>query len=309
MTLATSTFILRSALALGLVLAACGDTDQEDATRDTEDAAQEEVQELTIEVEGSGKNASFSLPDTIRPRWTSLRLSSEGNATDIFRIFRLEDGATADEAGDALVRLFSSPVGTNKMAKAARNLRAKSTVYGGFQLSQTPPGETAEAPIVDFDPGIYAFFSFAQSRMIATVAVEGDEVVATPPEADVKIEMVDGAFQGPREITAGAHRLEVSNAGTDWHELGFGRLRKGTTKADVVELIRQEAAKGKWLPFGKVVAWEEGGLVAPIADGQTVSFNQEYSPGAYLMICGVRSTESGRPHYWDGHYSFIEVTD
>jgi hypothetical protein len=49
--------------------------------------------------------------------------------------------------------------------------------------------------------------------------------------------------------------------------------------------------------------------VAPIADGQTVSFNQEFSPGAYLMICGVRSTESGRPHYWDGHYSFIEVTD
>lgn len=309
MTLATSTFILRCALALGLVLAACGDTNQEDATTDTEDAAQEEVQELTIEVEGSGKNASYSVPDTIRPGWTSLRLSSEGDATDTFRIFRLEDGATADEAGDALVRLFSSPVGTNKMAIAARNLRAKSTVYGGFQLSQTPPGETAEAPIVEFDPGIYAFFSHAQSRMIATVAVEGDEVDATPPEADVKIEMVDGALEGPQEITAGAHRLEVSNAGTDWHELVFARLKKGTSKADVVKLIRQEAAKGKLLPFGKAVAWEEGGLWAPIADGQTVSFNQEFSPGAYLMICGVRSTESGRPHYWDGHYSFIEVTD
>lgn len=105
-----------------------------------------------------------------------------GGCTDTFRIFRLEDGATADEAGDALVRLFSSPVGTNKMAKAAMNLRAKSTAYGGFQLSQTPPGETAEAPIVDFDPGMDAFFSFAQSRMIATVAVEGDEVDATPLE-------------------------------------------------------------------------------------------------------------------------------
>jgi hypothetical protein len=154
MTLATSTFILRCALVLGFVLAACGDTDREDPTTDTEDAAQEEVQELTIEVGGSGKNTSYSVPDTIRPGWTSLRLSSEGDHTDTFRIFRLEDGAKADEAGDALVRLFSSPVGTNKMAKAARNLRAKSTVYGGFQLSQAPPGETAEAPIVDFDPGI-----------------------------------------------------------------------------------------------------------------------------------------------------------
>jgi hypothetical protein len=36
--------------------------------------------------------------------------------------------------------------------------------------------------------------------MIATVAVEGDEVDAKPPEADVKIEIVDGAF----ECTAGA---------------------------------------------------------------------------------------------------------
>lgn len=309
MTLATSTFILRCTLAMGLVLAGCGDTDQEDATRDTEYVAHKEVQELTIEVEGSGKKASFSVADTIRPGWTSLRLSSEGDATDIFRIFRLEDGATADEAGAALVRLFSSPVGTNRMANAARNLRATSTVYGGFQLSPTPPGETAEAPMVDFDPGIYAFFSFAQSRMIATVAVEGDEVDATPPEAHVKIEMVDGAFEGPQEITAGAHRLEVSNAGTDWHELAFGRLRNGTSRADVVKLIRQEAARGDWLPFGRTVAWEEGGLVAPIADGQTVSFNQEFSPGTYLMICGVRSPESGRPHYWDGHYSFIEVTD
>lgn len=66
MTLATSTVILRFALALGLVLAACGDSDHEDATTDTEDVAQEEVHELTIEVEveGSGKMTSFSLPSS-----------------------------------------------------------------------------------------------------------------------------------------------------------------------------------------------------------------------------------------------------
>lgn len=59
-----STFILRCALALGLVPAACGDSDHEDATTNTEDVAQEVVHELTIEVEGSGKMTSCSLPSS-----------------------------------------------------------------------------------------------------------------------------------------------------------------------------------------------------------------------------------------------------
>ncbi|MGH2766898.1 MAG: hypothetical protein ACRDKA_13470 [Actinomycetota bacterium] len=257
-------------------------------------------------MQGKGNKTTFSLPATIRPGWTSLVLSAESDAKPVFFLFRLEEGVTAEEVGDTLRRVFSTPIGP-RLANVVTKLRAMSSMYGAWDLSVAPAGETSEAVVVELDPGTYGFFSFDTGSIVGTVAVEGDELNAGPPESDVRFDIADGAYEGPEQIAPGVQQVEVFNAGTTWHEFGLGRLKKGSTGADVHKLVREEGKKGRFLPAGEHIAFV-GTFIGPIAEGVTVSFTQEFSPGTYWVACGVRSDESGRPHYWDGHYSFIEVT-
>ena len=98
---------------------------------------------------------------------------------------------------------------------------------------------------------------------------------------------MDYGFRLSRPLTAGHHRITVTNEGTQAHELILSRLAAGKRSADFVRWIERHEGPPPVEPYGGVT---------DIAAGATVMFEVDLTPGRYSFLCRVRDARDGQPH-------------
>lgn len=90
--------------------------------------------------------------------------------------------------------------------------------------------------------------------------------------------------------------FEVRNEGGENHDLVLGRVLREANILDVLELSQEE--REGYL--------EDAGATPAVPPGETRSLTASLRTGTYVYLCMV-TTESGRPHAFDGMRGTIEV--
>jgi uncharacterized cupredoxin-like copper-binding protein len=126
---------------------------------------------------------------------------------------------------------------------------------------------------------------------------------ATPPpepQADIVITAKDYDFDLSQPLTAGAHTIQVVNAGPQIHEVTVELLAPGKTLAD----YRAWVAGGL---KGEPPTRPMGGFIGPNV-GKHGWFNVTLVPGNYLLTCLVPDAQDGKPHVAHGMIKEITVS-
>jgi hypothetical protein len=125
---------------------------------------------------------------------------------------------------------------------------------------------------------------------------------ASPPPAaaaTVTVTATDYKLDLPDTLPAGAVTLKLVNHGKELHQAQVVRLEDGKTPADFEAAMKHEGPPPSWLKF---VGGPNG-----IAPGQEATSTVPLTPGSYMVICLIPSTD-GVPHLMKGMSHPLTVT-
>ncbi|HEX6950240.1 MAG TPA: hypothetical protein VF127_11640, partial [Nitrospira sp.] len=105
----------------------------------------------------------------------------------------------------------------------------------------------------------------------------------------VTIKQIDYQFIFSKPVESGLQTIEVTNHGSQPHEVVVVRLTPGATVKDVIASF-EPGASGP--PPGELVSGITG-----IEKGERVYFTGEFERGRYGLICFVPDAATGRPHF------------
>lgn len=111
---------------------------------------------------------------------------------------------------------------------------------------------------------------------------------------------VDFGYQIPREIEAGAVRMQLVNRGHELHHAQVLRLEQGKTMADLARLS-PDGPPPEW-----VVAVGGPGAVGP---GDSSSVIQNLPAGQYAVMCWIPSLSDHKQHRMKGMVAGFQVVD
>jgi hypothetical protein len=114
---------------------------------------------------------------------------------------------------------------------------------------------------------------------------------------DVSVKGADYAFLMPDRINGGVVKMRVSNVGRELHEYALGRLKQGTTLAD----LKKQLDRGEELRGVEEVAGVPG--VSPRTE---IAITRKLREGKYVFLCLVPSPK-GVPHYKLGMIKAFDV--
>jgi hypothetical protein len=180
------------------------------------------------------------------------------------------------------------------------------TFYGGVTAG---PGDTT-AYTIDLLPGSYTLFSFsgddepdfAKGMMAVLSVTEAAATGAIPPTADLQTEMVDYSYILEGTPSVGPQIVEVTNTGTEPHEIAMLKLAEESTVQDALDfMMAGEQAES-------APQFEFSGGVAPMAAGLTAWYEFNFESGEYGFICFIPSpAQEGAPHFMLGMVRQISV--
>jgi hypothetical protein len=235
----------------------------------------------------------FSGPDLLPAGRTTVRIVNEGQDLHHIQFLKLLRGKSAAD--------FRASV-------AADPSRLPSWVeYAGGPNAHLPGSQAAAT--VNLSEGDYVLICWIPDKngvphvvlgMQKALSVRGTKAmkVSTPTPA-LTVKQVDYQFILSKPIESGVHTIEVTNQGTQPHELVVVRLSPGATVHDAIASF-DPGASGP--PKGVLV----GGITG-IEKGERVSFTGEFEPGRYGLICFIPDKATGRPHFLHGMTSEFTV--
>jgi hypothetical protein len=237
------------------------------------------------------KDFSYVAPASIPAGPTTFRLVNHGPSVHHLTIIRLNAGKTVQD----LVAAFSHPGPPPAWAVAEGGPNA------------VDPGTVSEA-IVDLAPGNYALVCFVPDAngvphmmkgMVSAMKVMPAATKSAPvPTPDMTIRLMDYGFVLSKPLTAGAHRIEVTNTAQQMHEVVFVRLAPGKTMKDFVAWAQ---AGMKTMPPGSF----DGGISAMSAGGHNEAL-VNLQPGNYLLVCFLQAPD-GKLHLQHGMIEEVAV--
>jgi len=141
-----------------------------------------------------------------------------------------------------------------------------------------------------------------------TPSVVTTTTAAGPTTSNVTITAGDYAYKGPAlTIKAGLVNVTFVNEGSVAHEMGFIKVKDGTTPQELTKSLAQ-AGQGGALPATALA----GNGVHDTPPGKTTVTQFNLTPGQYVALCfdtGVAgSTKDGPPHFMRGMYKQVTVT-
>ncbi|MGH2617916.1 MAG: hypothetical protein ACRDJC_22025, partial [Thermomicrobiales bacterium] len=170
---------------------------------------------------------SFEMPATIPGGFTRLTMQNDGEIDHHAMFMRVNDGSTLAELQEALTQ------------PDLGQIFAVSQSLGGPEVG---PGGRASV-IADLEPGQYMVICVIPEAdgtphymmgMQASLEVTEATGEASPPEADLTVELVDFAFAMPKmAIAAGPQIWEAPNVGEQIHEMVILQLEPDVTFDDV----------------------------------------------------------------------------
>jgi hypothetical protein len=264
------------------VLSACGGTgaattDVEPAAAVVEQAAAGQMPELVVTKNGN----DLVVPDTV-PAGPVLFVNETGGSADLNR---LNDGVTPEQL-------------QQQVAEDVEAAIEMITMYGGPMV---PGGQV----VYDVKPGNYVVAATDDEGNVTGLAFleAGEPSGATPPTADINVDLVDFAFAMPTEIESGPKMWQISNKGTQWHEMAVIKLADGATVDDVLAMIMSEGEPSGPPPFEMVGGW------TPIGAGETAWTTMDLPPGEYTVLCFLPDLNGDfSPHLTHGMVASLTVT-
>lgn len=245
-------------------------------------------------VEILAQDFSFEMPAQIPGGMTRFALHNDGSFTHHVIFLRLPDGVTQAEVDAAISEPDYVP------------LLALGEAFGGPNAA-APGGGNAEA-IVDLPAGNYQVLCIIGDAdevphyhhgMISPLTVTEGPAAASPPAADLTIALSDYTFSDlPAEVPAGKQVWEITNEGTEIHELVVFRQAPGVTFEMVAGAlgIAPENAPAAELPPGP--PFLDIGGVTLMSPGVTNWAVLDLEPGAYFANCFVLSpSRDHAPHF------------
>lgn len=240
---------------------------------------------------------AYEAPTEIPGGLTRIELVNTGELEHGLWFVKLDEGKTIEDFLGIMATIETDPQMPDWFA-----------FYGGLTNA---PGETT-AYTIDLVPGNYAYFSFsgmenevpdvAQGMLGMLTVTEAPATDAAPPTADVHAELVDYSFVFDGALAAGPQIVQVSNTGSEPHEMILLKLAEGVTLQDALDAMMSGE-----MPEGEPPAVFAGGA-APMAAGLTAWYEMNLSAGEYGLICFVPSIENeGAPHLMLGMIQPLSV--
>ena len=248
---------------------------------------------------------AFEMPATAESGYTRLTLDNQGGADHHAMCFRLNDDTTEDQF---MAALMSGDLG------AVLPLGAS---YGGPMASA---GSQASVT-ASLDAGTYAVVCLIPDEqgvphvahgMIAMLAVSEGTSTAPDPVADGTITLIEMAFDGlAAEVPAGMQTWQVTNGGTQLHEMAILQLVPGVPADAVIAGITAPPASPDAVPASPEASGPPPFVsligAAPMSPGATNYVEFDAQPGEYVAVCFVPDAATGMPHAMMGMIASFTV--
>jgi hypothetical protein len=221
------------------------------------------------------------------------------------------------------------------MEQGLEGLAALGVAVGG--PGSASPGESSSV-LMDLAEGNYVAMCLipdddgiphAAKGMVLPITVTA---AATPtalvaPTANATVTLTEFHFMGIPETTAAGPQIwEVTNTGTQLHEMGIAKLAPGVTfemvqamlmstdatpAADMAAMATPDAATATSdmaTPAAAGAPFTSIGGAAPMMPGTSMWYTADLDAGDYFAICFVPDAESGAPHFVLGMISPFTVS-
>jgi extradiol dioxygenase family protein len=232
------------------------------------------------------RDYGFTGPDRIPEGTTTFQVRNQGHDLHHVQLLKLLDGKTTTD----LQAVANAEPG--RLPTWVKFVGGPNAVLPGDQATAT----------MDLSAGNYALMCLIPDQTGVPHAVLGmvKPLVVTPteihkvvaPASDVRVTQWDFAFTLSHPIRAGSHTIEVTNAGTQRHEVVVVKLAPGATAKDFgAALERGGYSPPPGVPVGGIVGLERGGHGF---------FTGKFEPGQYGLICFFVDKKTGAPHFTKG---------
>jgi len=235
----------------------------------------------------------YTGPDRIPAGMTTVEIVNQGQDVHHAQIVKLAAGKTAEEFVAAMkadpvhwpswVNFSGGPNGVmpGERASATMNLEA-----GHYLVLCIIP---------DRQGVLHVMLGMTKSLTVVPVRT----VLSTEPAPDLAITQRDFHFDLSAPITVGRHTIQVTNGGTQPHEVVVVKLEPGATVKDFLAAFEPETSGP---PPGRLL----GGLVG-LDRGRHAFFTTTFDPGRYAILCFLPDQTTGRPHFAQGMVSEFTV--
>jgi hypothetical protein len=243
---------------------------------------------------------AYAGPETIPGGLTRIELANAGEQVHMLWLVKVEEGKTFADLMAVFANFADEPAFPTWI-----------TWYGGVTAE---PGDSS-AYTVDLAPGTYLYFSMSEDEngepdaakgMAGTLAVtEPAATGATPPAADLRVELVDFSFVIDGEPAAGTQVVEIANTGAEPHEVVLLKLAEGATVRDAMDYMM---AGPQGDPAGGAPPFEFYGGAGPQASGLTTWYEVDIPSGEYGITCFLPSpANEGASHLMLGMVQQVTV--
>ena len=279
----TRAMVLAAVAALALTGAGCGSDDDDDGGG--QQAAQ--PSRLAIELSGSAKKPTFTVPDSVKGGVVEIQFTSAVEGEHSAQLIGATDGHTPQEAlaagsawadkGKPLPDWAIVAGGTGDVKQGESTTVTQELPPGSYLVADLASNQTAEFEVTGEGGG-------------GEVAAEGGTITAT-----------EYAFES-EGLTAGRNTVLFDNAGQEPHFIAAVGLKEGAT----IEQARRffETEKGQ-PPLDE----SRGFSTAVIEGGTKQSMEVELDAGRYVLLCFVPDRAGGPPHAVKGMVSEATVAE
>ena len=235
----------------------------------------------------------FTGPDRIPAGVTTLQVVNRGREPHHVQLLKLLQGKTA---ADFRAAIKSNPAGFPTWITFVGGPNA---VLPGSESAATMTLADGEYLLICLIPN-KAGVPHVALGMEKPLSVKGAKpTLVSEPKAGLTITQADFHFAMSSAVTAGAHTIQVTNHGTQPHEVVVLKLDPGASAKDFGAAF-EPGATGP--PPGKPV----GGVVG-IETGAHAYFTTRFEPGRYGLICFFPDPATGKPHFAQGMTSEFTV--
>ncbi len=276
--------------AIGAV--ACSDDDDADEEVGGGDATPT-VESTSVEIPSVTIVANdylFDAPSSIPGGLTRITLRNEAPAEDHqAQLLRLNDDVSYSDFDAALddpevteadiFALVEAAVGGPGTSPGGENENVINLEEGTYALICFIPSPTDNVP--------HAFKGMRQELDVTAAPAEQPEA----PDVDVSVGLADFEFDAPETLAAGETTFEVTNNGTQTHEMAVFQLDDGATTEDLLGLLTGEVEPTGPPPFSFA------GQVAVMTPGESSVTTLDLEPGLYTLLCFVTDPETETPHF------------
>jgi hypothetical protein len=269
------------ATVMGLAGAGCGGDDDEGGG----ESQAAEPSRLAIELSGSGKKPTFSVPASVKGGVVEIEFKNSAKGDHSAQLVGARAGHSPQEALAA----------GNAWGEKGKGLPEWVTLAGGH--GDVKSGETASVT-QELAPGKYVVADL-NSGASAEFEVTGESGAEEPASDGPTIEATEYEFASSG-LKAGANRVAFQNTGREPHFIAGVKLKPESTIEDARRFFKSQKGEP---PFDE----NESFNTAVIDSGDRQSFEVELEAGKYALLCFVPDRAGGPPHAVKGMISEATV--